>query len=343
VKRATRIASVIVALSCPAFCRVEYSRDLDQKLPIEAGKTISIEHSLGDIAVHTHADRTVTIHAEIHTSGGSKEDAEQFAKSVEVLADSSSSGVSIRTRYPKGPRDVSYYVRYEITIPQDSPLAIRNSFSSVSVDGTRANVNVTTSHGSITFHDGRGKERFESAFGSIDLSGNVGDVEIENTNGAVRAADIDGVLSVTDKFGEVNVKRVSGIVDVSNKYGAIRISQTRGADVKTSFGSVKLEAVSGPVEVEDQYGSVDVSGIVQSDCRPVSIRTSFSSIRVGLGGQLDYKVSAKTSFAHIHSDFPLSVTAGRADESVSGMIGAGKCEVTLSNSYGPITIVKAGN
>ena len=147
-KLVTKCILLGAMLACAVFARDEYTRAFDKTLPLANGGTVSIEHRLGDIVIHTHPERTVVIHAEIHTSGPDRNEAEQFANRVDIIGENSS-GVSIRTQYPVGLNNFSYYVRYELTIPEDAPLEVRSSFGSVSVTGLKANSDIRTSHGEI--------------------------------------------------------------------------------------------------------------------------------------------------------------------------------------------------
>jgi hypothetical protein len=77
-------------------------------------------------------------------------------------------------------------------------------------------------------------------------------------------------------------------------------------------------------------------------CEPIVIRTSFSTLRVRLGGEANYHVSARTSFGSIRTDFPLSVSGSISNDNLNGVIGRGRCEMTLTDNNGTIEIVRAG-
>ena len=55
-----------VALAASTSAREEYSRAIDKTVPWSAGARVYLEHSMGDITVHTHAEPQVVIHADIH-------------------------------------------------------------------------------------------------------------------------------------------------------------------------------------------------------------------------------------------------------------------------------------
>lgn len=477
-----------------ALGREEYSRTFDKTVPVRAAGRVFVENRFGDVTIRTHSDPNVIIHATIKVSGPDADRAKTFADRVEILVEPGTAELAIRTRYPDqssgflGFRNISYMVRYELTIPETAPLEVRNSFGAVSVAGLKANSEITSSHGAIEFRDGRGTQRLEDSFASVRVTNNTGDVAIETCNGAVEAADISGALNVRDRFasvtasrvakgvtitnsnghvevtdsgggegivknsfggvtvrgfkgdltvdntngrveatniggaaelrttfgevqfsdvsrelsihasnsrvsgqrvgggltiensfgpvtvsdiqgavsirsgnggvsltkirGEANVKTsfamvqasdIGGALLVENSNGGVQASNTRGAQVTTSFASVMLDGISGPLRITDQNGAVDATSSLRNGCQPIIIRTSFSTLRVRLQGDASYRVTARTSFGNIRTEFPLNVSGALSNDSVNGVIGGGRCEMTLGDTNGSIEILKAGS
>ena len=376
-----RVPMCGVLLALAAFGRDEYTRSFDKTVTLHPGERVSIEHSFGSITIKTHPGPEAVIHADIKASAGDTDRAKAFADDIEILVEPGASELNIRTRYPGGHvnwyHNASYTVHYEITIPETAPLSVRNSFGSVSVAGMKANSEITSSHGSIEFRDGRGTQRLENSFASVKVANNVGDVEIDGSYGSVAASDITGALTVRNRFASVTAERISkgasihsgngtvsltdiggetdvrtsfgsvkanginGPLRIENSYGAIHASGARGAEVTTSFAPIMLYQVSGPIHVTNQNGAIEVK-TAPGPCQPIVIRTSFSTMRVMLPGDASYRVTAHTSFAHIHTDFPLTVSGSLSTDNLSGVIGGGSCEMTLTDSYGAIDILKGG-
>ena len=483
----------VFILASSAFAREEYTRVFDQTVPLHAGARVFLEHRLGDITVHTHPQADVIVHAQIRVSASDANEAKAFADRIQILIEPSASQLSIRTRYPERPssflglRNISYFVRYDITMPESAPLDVRNSFGAVSISGLKADGDISTSHGDLEFRDGRGTQHLQNSFAAVRVTNNAGDTTIENSNGAVDAADIKGALSIRDRFANVTAARVAkdltitnsngnvdvtdsggignvrnsfgnvtirsfqgdltvnnsngkvqattvngaaelnttfgevqfsdvkrqlsvrannskiegervggaatiqnsfgpvtlsdvqggahvqsgngnvtltnirggasvrttfgsvqatdiaGPLEVENANGGVRASRTRGAQVKTSFAPVVLDAVSGPIQVENQNGMVDATSTAQGACQPVTIRTSFSSIRVHLLPDASYRVAAHTSFGKIRTDFPLTVSGSLSNDELNGVIGGGRCEMRLTDNNGSIEILKSGS
>ena len=492
----TRRISVLAAglvLTVAVSARQEYSRAFDKTVPLHTGERVYIEHKFGDIVVRTHAQPEVTVHAEIRVSASNGQQAKSFGDRVEILVEPGASELTVRTRYPEASgwfstmHNVSYCVRYEITIPETAPLSVRDSFGKVTVAGIKANSEILTSHGDLEFNDGRGVQRLEDSFANIRVEGNAGDVNVENTNGTVDVAGVKGAVLVRDRFANISVRdaakgvtivnsngkvqvsdsggtgdiknsfgdvtvqafhgdltvnntngkveaihvtgaaelnttfgsvrledvsrqasvrannstiegekiggaltvqnsfgsvtvsdiqgpvtiqsgngnvsatnirgtanlktsyatveasNIAGLVTVQNSNGSVKITNTRGAQVTTSFAGVILDGIAGALAVEDQNGAVDASISARGGCQPVSIKTSFSPLRLHIDGDASYRVTARTSFGKIRTDFPLTVAGSLSDDAVNGTIGAGRCELRLNDTNGNIEILKGGS
>lgn len=487
-----KISTVLLlfAFSAGAFAREEVTRAFDKTVPLQPGQRVSVEHSFGDIDIHTHAAPQVVVRADIKVSASDANEANSYANNIAILVEPSSEGVSIRTRYPERPhsfmglKNVSYTVHYQLTVPEAAAVAVHSSFGNVTATGIKAASEIKMSHGNLVFRNGRGSQRLGNAFGGVEVSDNDGDVTIENNNGDVKTSNIAGALDLRDRFGSVIVNHVGRALKISNSNGSVRItdcgspaninnafgsvniSDVRGdltvhnsngtveansvtgsaelnssfgavrysnvgghvsvssnnsdvvgrksgplnvrasfgkvdagdvqgeaqivtangavslvnasgsvnirdsfglvrtentgsltvdnanggvsatnvrgdANVRTSFAAVLLDGVSGSVNAANQNGAVDVTATADKECKPISIRTSFSPVRLRLPANGSYRISATTSFGKINSEIPMNVTGSISSDSLSGSIGGGKCELRIVNNNGNIDLLRS--
>src|SRR5512143_1876725 len=99
-----RAISILVLACGTAFvahARDEQVKDFQKTVPLAAGGSVHIEHSMGAVNVRTHAQQEVDIRASIRCSAGSVEEAKKCVDRIEVLVTPSANDVSVRTRYPE--------------------------------------------------------------------------------------------------------------------------------------------------------------------------------------------------------------------------------------------------
>jgi hypothetical protein len=98
------------------------------------------------------------------------------------------------------------------------------------------------------------------------------------------------------------------------------------------------------VDVRNQNGSIEVSVVTAKGpegCHRVSLTTSFAPIKLALPGGAGFNVSARTSFGKVQSTLPVTTTGALSADSLTGTIGGGGCEVTITNTNGDITLSAA--
>lgn len=331
-----RFFGLSLALAGSLFARDEYTRRFDQTVPVHAGQRISLENKFGDVVVSGYAGQNVIVHADIRVSAADANQAKEYADKVQIRIEPSSD-VSIRTVYPDTSgsfmglhwSNVSYSVRYEVTVPENAPLSIRNAFGRVSVTGVKASSEVVNSHGDLVFREGQGSQRLENSFARITIANNSGDVSVENSNGSVDASDIAGALTIHDRFAHLTVARVLKEVTLVNTNGAIEVADCGPSNIRNSFGSVTVQNLHGDLDVNNINGKVEATNIGGS----AHLRTTFSSVR-STGVQRDLRIESGNGSVVIEK-----VGGSAAVKNSFGMVQARNIGglLTVENANGSVT------
>src|SRR6266852_6347607 len=110
--------------------------------PVLAGQSVRVEHKFGEVRLYGESGREVKISATIRAQASSHEEAEAFAQKIQIEVLQSSEGVRIKTIYPEEERkwfhlskSSSWSVSYDVGMPSDAPLTVRNSFGSIDAAG----------------------------------------------------------------------------------------------------------------------------------------------------------------------------------------------------------------
>src|SRR6266851_4204289 len=194
----------------------QVSRDFQQTVTLGAGQSVHIEHKFGSVRVHGESGREVKISATIRAQASSHEEAESFAQKIQIEVQQTGEGVRVRTVYPDEEKRwfhlskrSSYSVNYDIAMPADAPLNVRNSFGSVDISRVHAPSDIENSHGSINVRD-VGAVRLSNSFGSIELTGAAGNTFVNDNNGSVQVLDVKGTLEVRNRFGNIMTRNIQG-------------------------------------------------------------------------------------------------------------------------------------
>src|SRR5258708_4150369 len=251
----------------------QVSRDFQQTVTLGAGQSVHIEHKFGSIRLHGESGRDVKISATIRAQASSHEEAESFAQKIKIEVQQTSEGVRIKTIYPEeekrwfhSSKNSSWSVSYDIGMPSDAPITVRNSFGGVEVTGVHGAADVENGYGTLNVRDA-GAGRWNNAFGSIELMGAGGNVSVSDNNGSVQVSDVKGTLEVRNRFGSITTRDIQGAVTITGGNGGVTLANAASAIFTTSFGSVDARNIRGELSIRDKTGPVEISTL--PGCAPL--------------------------------------------------------------------------
>src|SRR5579871_79409 len=262
--------------AAPAVAREEVQRDFHKTVALPSAHLFRIENSNGNVTIHTHSKPEVEINASIHCSADTASEAQSFCDQIQIVVDEGTS-LSVHTQYPShwSSHSLSHVVHYDISMPQSSPLEVRNHFGAVTVTDLHAAGIIRNNNGHVTLSSTRSRQEVENSFGDVEVRGNDGDVTIRNGNGGVTATDITGALEITNRFGQVRVSRTGHGLTIRSNNGNIQVEHVTGAAViGNSFGPVLVTDGKADVTVQNQNGEVRATDVAGT----ADLRTSFGSI-----------------------------------------------------------------
>jgi hypothetical protein len=347
------LIAAIPASAAGSRAQEEVTRNFEKSLTLGAGQSVHIEHKFGEVKVHGESGRDVKISATIRAQASSHDEAESFVQQIKIEVEQTSEGVRIRTVYPEEEKRwfhiskrSSYSVNYDIAMPADAPLYVKNSFGSVISTGIHGAADLDNSYGSITMHDA-GVARLNNSFGSIELSGAAGNSTVNDNNGSVQVTDVKGTLDVRNRFGSITVRNVQGTVTMTGGNGAVTLADAGSATITTSFGSVDARNIRGDLSIHDNNGNVDFSTVAGG----AEITNSFGNVtftdvkgrvncttnngRVKASGLTGSSVTIRDSFGNLD----LENLSGSLDAETSNgriMVRDVRGIVTLKSSFGAI-------
>src|SRR5712692_4542105 len=127
----------------------QVSRDFQQTVTLGTGQSVHIEHKFGSVRLHGEPGRDVRVSATIRAQASSHEEAESFAQRIKIEVQQTSEGVRIKTIYPEdekkwfhSSKHSSWSVSYDIAMPSDAPITVRNSFGGVEIVGVHGAADV---------------------------------------------------------------------------------------------------------------------------------------------------------------------------------------------------------
>jgi hypothetical protein len=299
------------------------TKEFQKTLPLGANQTLSLEHKFGEVRIHAENTREVRISATIRVQAHSRSEADRFAEQVRIEVSQDSQGIKIRTFYPDDNSDFfkirvggpSYSVDYDIAVPADAKLWVKNGFGNVDVQGVRGWADLENSHGQLKFRDG-GSTKLTNSFGEVEASGAEGSVTIVNNNGSVKVSTVKGALDVKDRFASITVSNVSGTVTISGGNGPVELTDAGASKINDSFGAVAARNIHGELTVNNNNGAIDVDTVNGG----AQLSTSFGAI----------------SFTNVTGNVRCTSSNGRVSGRAAGN------EVYVKTTFGEVALEQIG-
>ncbi len=264
-------------------------QDSDTTVSVRAGSRLNLDNFEGAVTVTTWNRSAVRVQA-THDHDTRVE--------IEVRG----SAVDLRGRSRYGPPEVEY----RITVPVDMALEISTRSGDISVDGTRAEVDLQTVEGRITVRGGAGR---------VSVSSVEGDVELTGSTGRIMVSAVDGAVTVKDAGGDIQISAVDGAVRLDN-----------------------VDASN--IDANTVDGAIDFSGTIQSTGR-YRLSSHDGDVTVTVPA-IDAAISVSTYEGDFDSDWPVTITSTRSRQRLDFTLGKGSARLELQSFDGNVRLLKSG-
>lgn len=300
----------------PSGCRVHpgrfvgpsYSFEERRELPFPAGGTLRLTNAFGSVSVRGVAPagqarvllrKTVFAPSEARA----RELAERVKLEVGTAAGPLELSTNRRDLEESALRESGLETHFEVELPADASLVVKNEYGPASVSGLAA-------------------VEADNAFESLSVEDVAGAVKLQARHADVEARRVRGALSVVARHGQVSLGDVAA-VDVDLQQGDLRVEQAGACVVRHEHGSAHLSRLSGDLRFEGRNSDLeaqDLSGAARLETSgegfvlrrvqgAVSVQHERGDLRLeDLGGGL----TLKSAFA----DLTLERVAGRVDLSL---------------------------
>src|ERR1043166_194313 len=147
-RAALAFAMTLPRLAAPAFANSpaqnEVTRDFQKTVTLGGTQGVSIDHRFGKVTIHGGGGREVKIAATIRVQDSNASEAQDFLQKIQIEVKEEGDGVHIRTIYPESRMPhirigghSSFSVDYDIAMPAEAPLWMRNAFGNAEITGVR--------------------------------------------------------------------------------------------------------------------------------------------------------------------------------------------------------------
>lgn len=330
---------------------------------VKPNAPVSIITERGDITVSPTDDSKLHVSVDKSAKGTSEDEAKKSADNVQVKIALAGNGYQIESQTGSAQHVDAADVQtdLDIRLPAQSPVDIQTAHGDIKLADAAAPVVITSQSGDLELHDvtgdvtatmDHGDTHIDTVKGNVRLDGHGGEVDISNVNGdatiqgdfygPIRAHNIQNTTRYTSSRSNLTIGQLSGEMEMDS--GDLSVSDVNGSfTLTTDNKDVTLDNINGRIDLTDKRGDLSVH-FEQPPRDDVRIADESGNINITIPAHSSFFISAVSRNGEIQNAFEnpglKSSTSGETTV-LSGSFGNGGPHITLSTTYGTISIHRA--
>ena len=305
----------------------KHNEELDWTLDSAEISILDAQTTIGRISFEGSDAAQVVVRAKKEVRAPTSEEAQEFAKTIQIHVARRGNGIKIYEEHPKPSKGISFAVHYEIQGPSTVDVKCRKDIGSIQIRQIEGAVDAVNSNGSIELQNVSGHLNLHTSIGSIKLQKVSGRVYAVTSNGGIELQNVSGYLNLHASIGSIKLQEVSGRVHAETSNGRIEAT---------------VESLEDDGFFSTGIGVIDVK--IRKGIAPVTATTSNGTLALTLPADFSGSLDAKAGNGQINSEFTtlVSMTKTRGlENSLVGQIGdGGEATIELRTAIGDIQLKK---
>lgn len=285
------LRAAVRTYAAPAY-DVEKRKSIDKTFKVNRADMLNIENKFGKVHINTWDKNEVHVKVDIIARAGSDNRAQEILDNIKVVESRDGNTISFRTSIEpmriSGNSNKGYEVNYTISMPEENPLAVKNSFGDVYLAPLKGKADINVKYGAL----------------KCDRLGNSG-----NT---VRLAYGSG------SCGYIN----GGNIDIA--YADMNVEGANGLNGSSKFSDFKIGSLGETMEMNVKYGSFKVDNISRN-IRRIALDSGFTPISLNFAPNTAFNFDVSVQFADFKYDKSLvnitSLEKGHTSAEYKGAFG----------------------
>jgi DUF4097 and DUF4098 domain-containing protein YvlB len=334
----------------------KHESDQTLNFPLTANGNVTVVNPRGDVTVSGTSDDG-RVHVAIHTQVYASSDSEADSKSRQLTPPYASDGEGLTLTVPSldGAR-----ADLVLTVPAAASTTVTANRGDIHINSIKSTVTATANRGDIDLSaiSGQTTAHINSSGSSLTAHSLGGGITVEGHAEDLTLTDIAGPVSVSgDFFGTTHFEHINGSIKFHTSRANFQLARLDGeaeisprSDLSADQGvgplvftsnnhNITLDRISGDIDVTDHNGSIDLTAA--APLGRVTLEDRNGSIRATLPEHAGFVVQANTTNGQIDNDLQLTPWGTGSSKTLTGTVGAGGPQLTITTTNGDISIHKA--
>lgn len=339
----------------------EAERRIQKEFVVTAEGSLAVENRYGKIDIAIGASNQVKMEVVIKVRAGSDQKAQEGLDRISIDIAQSGNRVSASTNVSSssgwnswfGSDNVEMEINYNILVPADIYLDLRQKYGSIFVETTNRDLRIDLSYGDLRLGDINAKLSLEMAYSDGNMSRiNNGDLLLSYSDLEMEDAD---ALKVDMKYTDLvmgSAKRASittaysdfraiDIYDLTyqGKYDDVSVERVQTIDMESAYSGMRIGGLSSHGHFDMRYGELQVSNIAAGFTR-VDVNTSYTGVKLRFLPGASFTIDAQNNYCPVnHHDLRVSEDIQKAGSVIlKASRGAGGGLIMARMNYGELNI-----
>ncbi len=289
------------------------TKAVNKSYSVSSADKLNIQNSFGSVKVNTWDRNEIKVDVDIEVSANTEALAQKMIDRISVNDGQRGGEITFKTAikdvkegYNSKGEKSNMHINYNISMPANSPLTIKNEFGATTIPDYRGEVDLTSKFGSLTTGNLPHVKSIDVEFGKANFK-NITDGSITIKYSKAEFAKLSGKIDLKLEFCSYIVMNLDNSLtglDVKASYSTVNLKPAAGLsaayNISTSFGSLKNRTsinFDGDEEGKNNRGpkfDFKYSGKSGNGAAPIKVKMSFGNVIIGEPGPDDMKEKDKS-------------------------------------------------
>ncbi|GAA4433399.1 hypothetical protein GCM10023188_22780 [Pontibacter saemangeumensis] len=292
---------------------VEKRKTIDKTFKVSRADMLNIENKFGKVHINTWAKNEMHVKVDIIARAGSESKAQEVLDNIKVAESREGNTIAFRTIIEpmriSGNNSKGFEVNYTISMPEENPLTVKNSFGDVYVAALKGKADINVKYGSFK------SDRLGNAGNNVKIaygSGSCGFINGGNMDIAYADMDLEGAnnLQGTSKYSDFKMGSLGEVMEMDVKYGSFKVDN------------------------------------ISRNIRKITLDSGFTPISLNFAPNTNFNFDVSVQFADFNYDKSVvnitSLEKGHTSAAYKGAFGgtSPKGMVSINSKYGEVKFTK---
>ncbi|MFD2932243.1 hypothetical protein [Spirosoma flavum] len=323
---------------------IEKKKTIIKLFDVSSSDNLVIDNQFGQVSVGLWDKNEIRVQITIIANSDSDERVQKFLDAVSIEEKRTGSQITVRTNFSQN--SVSNWsfgkwkeggdrnfvkINYEVMMPKQNALTVRNKFGNTSIPAFQAPLTVYSRYGNFSADDLTSHHNdIDVAYGKADI-GNFGQGKVDMAYGNLELSRAN-VLVLTNKFGKMNIGDV-GKLDADINYSGAKIGTLReSGNIKIEFSSGfridQLLKTAENLTIQAAYSSIGLPMDSGNDC-DFDVTVSYGNFNYSSGSTMHFTSQPNDNDNH---------RGPRLTKQYVGKVGSGSgTKVRVTSKFGNVS------